>query len=101
MTRSAFRAYLATEQFKDRALGWCLPLLVRCLRRVAAVFTFPLVFGWLLLDASESAQWWDRVTGDGGTVLALGLLVGFCASGYVAYRAAAWVAAGTRKKERP
>ena len=88
------------ERFKTTPLGRQVHALVCLLRYAASVFTFLFAFGWLLLDAVQSAQWWARTTGGAEPVFVPGLMVGFCASGYVAYRLGEWVAVGGRNKAR-
>lgn len=88
------------EGFKKTPLGREVHALVCLLRYTASVFAFLFAFGWLLLDAAQSSEWWARETGGAEQVYALGMVVGFCASGYVAYRLGEWVAVGGRNRAR-
>jgi len=92
MTYGGFRATRAGEWLRFAFL---------CARFAAAIVVFPCVFWWLFVDGAGVASWWADRTGAWGIVLSPYLLASsVCASVFVAYRVAAWVAVGPRKKAR-
>ena len=97
------------ESFRKTPLGREVHTLVCTVRWSLALIGFPVAFGWLFVDAAECARRWvypdfdpgGRTAQAGGLFYVFCLLAGFCASGYVAYRVAAWVALGPRKRAPP